>query len=126
FYKQPATRADCGKPFGFEDGGAKRDRTVDLLHAMQALSQLSYSPISRTGRMLRAHPASVNIIFTNKPIFYTDRTTTYPIPAGLYKTDRRHTAIRRCWPAAFPTLCFLSSTHHRAAQWPDAGGSGSG
>ena|GEM_PF-1893219 len=26
------------------DGGAKRDRTADLLHAMQALSQLSYSP----------------------------------------------------------------------------------
>jgi hypothetical protein len=25
-------------------GGARRDRTVDLLHAMQALSQLSYSP----------------------------------------------------------------------------------
>src|SRR5690606_35470822 len=28
-----------------EIGGAKRDRTADLLHAMQALSQLSYSPI---------------------------------------------------------------------------------
>ncbi len=27
-----------------ELGGARRDRTVDLLHAMQALSQLSYSP----------------------------------------------------------------------------------
>ncbi len=27
-----------------EYGGARRDRTVDLLHAMQALSQLSYSP----------------------------------------------------------------------------------
>jgi hypothetical protein len=27
-------------------GGAKRDRTADLLHAMQALSQLSYSPRS--------------------------------------------------------------------------------
>ncbi len=27
-----------------ENGGAKRDRTADLLHAMQALSQLSYSP----------------------------------------------------------------------------------
>ena len=27
-------------------GGAKRDRTADLLHAMQALSQLSYGPIS--------------------------------------------------------------------------------
>ena len=25
-------------------GGGKRDRTADLLHAMQALSQLSYSP----------------------------------------------------------------------------------
>ncbi|SIP72860.1 hypothetical protein XIS1_1680097 [Xenorhabdus innexi] len=28
-------------------GGAKRDRTADLLHAMQALSQLSYSPKSK-------------------------------------------------------------------------------
>ena len=26
------------------NGGAKRDRTADLLHAMQALSQLSYGP----------------------------------------------------------------------------------
>ena len=29
---------------GRESGGARRDRTADLLHAMQALSQLSYSP----------------------------------------------------------------------------------
>ena len=28
----------------WELGGARRDRTADLLHAMQALSQLSYSP----------------------------------------------------------------------------------
>src|SRR6476619_8271316 len=28
-------------------GGARRDRTADLLHAMQALSQLSYGPFSR-------------------------------------------------------------------------------
>ena len=27
-------------------GGAERDRTVDLLHAMQALFQLSYGPVS--------------------------------------------------------------------------------
>ena len=32
---------------GSNFGGAKRDRTADLLHAMQALSQLSYSPTSR-------------------------------------------------------------------------------
>jgi hypothetical protein len=28
-------------------GGARRDRTADLLHAMQALSQLSYGPTWR-------------------------------------------------------------------------------
>ena len=28
------------------DGGAKRDRTADLLRARQALSQLSYSPVT--------------------------------------------------------------------------------
>ena len=27
-----------------KSGGARRDRTADLLHAMQALSQLSYGP----------------------------------------------------------------------------------
>ena len=34
-------------------GGAKRDRTVDLLHAMQALSQLSYNPTLFTGGGIR-------------------------------------------------------------------------
>ena len=29
-------------------GGGKRDRTADLLHAMQALSQLSYTPLRRS------------------------------------------------------------------------------
>ncbi len=29
-----------------DGGGARRDRTADLLHAMQALSQLSYGPIT--------------------------------------------------------------------------------
>ncbi len=36
-----------GELLYFEAGGAKRDRTADLLHAMQALSQLSYSPICK-------------------------------------------------------------------------------
>ena len=34
-------------------GGAKRDRTADLLHAMQALSQLSYGPIRPLSRWVR-------------------------------------------------------------------------
>ncbi len=37
-------------------GGAKRDRTADLLHAMQALSQLSYSPETR--QMIGLMPVS--------------------------------------------------------------------
>src|SRR5271168_3279738 len=32
---------------GIKTGGARRDRTADLLHAMQALSQLSYGPTWR-------------------------------------------------------------------------------
>ena len=40
-------------------GGARRDRTADLLHAMQALSQLSYSPANERGT-LRQQRSSVN------------------------------------------------------------------
>ena len=36
---------------GLLNGGARRDRTADLLHAMQALSQLSYGPVSRRSRI---------------------------------------------------------------------------
>ena len=38
---------DKGKTptFRLEFGGDKRDRTADLLNAIQALSQLSYTPI---------------------------------------------------------------------------------
>ena len=32
---------------GFFSGGDKRDRTADLLNAIQALSQLSYTPVSK-------------------------------------------------------------------------------
>src|SRR5262245_2098796 len=38
-----------------EFGGGKRDRTADLLHAMQALSQLSYTPTNE--RRIIVQPA---------------------------------------------------------------------
>ncbi len=38
-----------------ESGGATRDRTADLLNANQALSQLSYSPVS-----VRPNPSHVD------------------------------------------------------------------
>ena len=41
-------------------GGARRDRTADLLHAMQALSQLSYGP--KKGSMsLEIRPVNVKL-----------------------------------------------------------------
>jgi hypothetical protein len=42
-------------------GGARRDRTVDLLHAMQALSQLSYGPTRSTEFCRRASRVSTNL-----------------------------------------------------------------
>src|SRR3954467_6120586 len=43
-----AVKGRCPGPLDDGDtekrGGARRDRTADLLHAMQALSQLSYGP----------------------------------------------------------------------------------
>ena len=56
------------KPVRAKRGGAKRDRTADLLHAMQALSQLSYSPIkvvrleAGPGILLKACPAEWRLI----------------------------------------------------------------
>ena len=43
----PTVKGLCPRPLDDRDlilGGGKRDRTADLLHAMQALSQLSYTP----------------------------------------------------------------------------------
>ena len=42
-----------GTPKTANRGGARRDRTADLLHAMQALSQLSYGPTEGPRRYLR-------------------------------------------------------------------------
>ena len=44
-------------------GGGTRDRTADLLHAMQALSQLSYTPVK--GRPhCRESAQACKVIFT--------------------------------------------------------------
>ena len=49
-------------PFHF--GGDKRDRTADLLNAIQALSQLSYTPVRfATDRIISHFGAVVNTFF---------------------------------------------------------------
>ena len=40
-------------------GGARRDRTADLLHAMQALSQLSYGPVRELGSVIGDQVAEI-------------------------------------------------------------------
>ncbi len=40
------------------NGGARRNRTADLLHAMQALSQLSYGPIYGKGGNSVSRPSN--------------------------------------------------------------------
>ena len=48
---------------GWRIGGARRDRTADLLHAMQALSHLSYSPFIRALwiRTLFVYPSDAHL-----------------------------------------------------------------
>lgn len=51
-------------------GGAERIRTADLLHAMQALSQLSYRPTTfrfKTGYFLTDELASSTLMTTYMP-----------------------------------------------------------
>ena len=48
----------CGRRKFLFIGGGKRDRTADLLHAMQALSQLSYTP-NRQGKIVSVDQGGV-------------------------------------------------------------------
>ena len=51
-------------------GGDEGDRTPDLLHAMQALSQLSYAPVQRT---LLLYSKRFRLATLNKENFVTAR-----------------------------------------------------
>ena len=58
-------------------GGDKRDRTADLLNAIQALSQLSYTPkfflfavLSPDSFCIIAHQANLSIVFLKKFCFF--------------------------------------------------------
>src|SRR5205807_4799261 len=56
---RPLDDGDCGYCFfpAGRAGGGNRDRTGDLLHAMQALSQLSYTPDRGRELYLSSRPA---------------------------------------------------------------------
>ena len=91
-------------------GGARRDRTVDLLHAMQALSQLSYGPtrgaatyghdssMSSKQKRLR-HIATISpqrtgspyFRFTSSPVSASSDTLKYVFPHVLLAPSKGHT-----------------------------------
>ena len=57
-------------------GGARRDRTADLLRARQALSQLSYGPICLSIFRQAALPLSLSAVMTHRgslPCFLKQR-----------------------------------------------------
>ncbi len=54
------------KPFLHPVGGDKRDRTADLLNAIQALSQLSYTPVNELYNIRKTHECQEEI--SNFPI----------------------------------------------------------
>ena len=52
----------------FGNGGAERDRTVDLHNAIVALFQLSYGPIPKVGKELLNTLPSVNLLLGRERI----------------------------------------------------------
>ena len=94
---RPSTRLLCG--------GGKRDRTADLLHAMQALYQLSYTPTANlklyVGRMTLANRVGrrrVRMRYHPRAVLRT------PATAG----GARRTAQRSRFPRTFPRCRFRS------------------
>jgi hypothetical protein len=69
-HRQRWSRLDAGERVG---GGARRDRTADLLHAMQALSQLSYGPTG--GRRRYVSPARLSRRSTSQSLIHASERT---------------------------------------------------
>ena len=91
-------------------GGARRDRTVDLLHAMQALSQLSYGPTrgaasygqvsAMSSKQKRLHhiapllphgTGSPYFLAPSPPVSATGDTLKYVLRHDLLAPEQRHT-----------------------------------
>ena len=64
-----------------ENGGAERDRTVDLLNAIQALSQLSYSP-TRVGESAKGSTGPRRGQTQGLPGDGVSQSANVPSPAG--------------------------------------------
>jgi len=71
-------------------GGARRDRTDDLLLAKQALSQLSYGPVGRVGSgptETRSQKSEINIRFLASDFWLLVAGVTHLIMVGLGRLE---------------------------------------
>src|ERR1022692_4746492 len=91
-------------------GGATETRTPDLLHAMQALYQLSYSPSGAPGPPGPQRHASVQ----ETPQPSSPAATSAACPAST--PDAGAKAVAGTGSGSLPTLC--SSSRHRPARRP--------
>ena len=69
-------------------GGARRDRTVDLLVANEALSQLSYSP-TKAGDTPSSLPAHADFEKTPETVAKTTRYSARKASTGFTEAARR-------------------------------------
>ena len=102
-----AVKGRCPRPLDDGDsgrfrsrGGARRDRTADLLHAMQALSQLSYSPTEprtlRTRVMAVKEPACLRA-FARKTMACESRSGHRGIAQAGLADARSSISSIACW-----------------------------
>ena len=90
FFFRETKRLDLRRNQAFHNasGGDKRDRTADLLNAIQALSQLSYAPKSFTSDIIRKKGYFVNSFLTKSKASFCD--TAF------------HTLFRQCFSIPHP------------------------
>ena len=80
-------------------GGAKRSRTADLLNAIQALYQLSYTPIIGEIKLVPSIPS------VNPPLWDADDLTDSPTAYFLVRLR-----VLNCWGVRYPIdECFRSN-----------------
>ena len=84
-----SSRPEAGKRTN-KVGGARRDRTDDLLLAKQALSQLSYGPVGRVGSgptETRSQKSEINVRFLASDFWLLIAGVTHLIMVGLGRLE---------------------------------------
>ena len=88
--------SSCADPSTIPDGGGERDRTDDLLLAKQALSQLSYTPVSGLRRGLARPRGGADVVGLGRLELPTSRLSGVRSNHLSYRPDRCPGSSTRC------------------------------